>query len=411
MSDLLLKNVKKIYPISREDDAKPLSILVRDGIIEEIAIYEDLLKTHGSRVENEIQMIDCSDRIILPGFIDSHTHLLFFGSRENELYMRAQGRPYLEILEQGGGIYNTVDAVRNASDEQLIQNGLKYLDKALQFGTTTVEIKSGYGLDYETELKMLRVIRKLNDLHPVDIVPTYLVHTVPKGVDRKQYIDQVAHQMIPEFKDLADWFDIFLEKGVFDLAEGELLIKKAVDADYRIGIHTNQVHDIGGVKLAADLGVRHIDHLEVLSETDARRIIDNESIYPVFLPTAEAYVFSQHIGQIHQLMDISSRIVLSTDFNPGSSPVLSPQVVMAHAVLRYRVSNPILLIDSFTSNPADMLYLTDRGRIQKGAQADLVGMKLDNFEQIPYLGTLDFIDLVVKKGCIAQDPSHSKSKI
>jgi imidazolonepropionase len=314
--------------------------------------------------------------------------------------MRAEGRPYLEILECGSGIYNTVNAVRKASEEQLIQNGLKFLDKALRFGTTTIEIKSGYGLDYETEKKMLTVINKLNKQHAVDIIPTFLVHTVPKDTDRKSYIDQVAHRMIPEFREYAEWFDIFIEKGVFDIKEGEYLITKALDAGYRIGIHTNQMHDIGGVKLAVELGVRHVDHLEVLTEEDADRIRENDQIFPVFLPTAEAYVLSKHIGQIHQLMDIPSRIVLSTDFNPGSSPVLSPQLVMAEAVLRYRISDPYLLIDSFTANPSKMLYLDDRGTIQKGKRADLILLQLDNFKQVPYFGTINFIKNVIKSGRI-----------
>ena len=261
MPNLILKNTKKVYRVSDEKNVKPLSILIQDGIIEEIGEYEEI---HKNIDKKNLTILDCSDSIAIPGFVDSHTHLLFYGSRENELYMRAEGKSYLEILESGGGIYNTVNAVRKASEEQLIRNGLKFLDKALRFGTTTIEIKSGYGLDYETEKKMLTVINKLNEQHAVDIIPTFLVHTVPKGIDRKEYIDQVAHRMIPEFHEYAEWFDIFLEEGVFDVKEGEYLITKALDAGYRIGIHTNQMHDIGGVKLAVGLGVRHVVHLECL---------------------------------------------------------------------------------------------------------------------------------------------------
>lgn len=398
MSNFILKNIKKIYNFSSEDNTQPMSILIQNGIIQEIASHETIRKNLDKQKLGDIDELDCSDTIALPGFVDSHTHLLFYGSRENELYMRAQGRPYLEILEQGGGIYNTVDAVRNASEEELIKNGLKYLDKALHFGTTTIEIKSGYGLDYDTEKKMLKVINKLNECHSIDIIPTYLVHTIPKESDRKKYIDLVANKMIPEFREYAEWFDIFFEKGVFELEESKFLIQKAIDNGYHIGIHTNQMHDIGGVKLALELGVRHIDHLEVLDEEDARCIIENETIYPVFLPSAEAYVFSEHVGQIDQLLEIPSRIVLSTDFNPGSSPVLSPQLIMAEAVLRYRLSNPYLLIDSFTANPAKMLHLDDKGTVRKEVRADIVCMELDHFEQIPYLGTINFIKYVIKDG-------------
>jgi imidazolonepropionase len=400
MSNILLKNIKKIYRVLPDKKAVPLSIFIQDGIIQDIADYDHLLKSYDKHVLNKSEVIDCSDCIVLPGFVDSHTHLLFYGSREAEFYMRAEGKPYLDILKKGGGIYNTVNAVRKASEEELIKNGLTYLDKALGFGTTTIEVKTGYGLDYETEKKMLRVMQKLNKLHPVDIVPTFLVHTVPKDTDRGKYIDLVAQKMIPEFREYADWFDIFLEKGVFELDESERLIRRAMDAGFHVGIHTNQVHDIGGVKLAAKLGARHVDHLEVLDKADARRIIDTETLYPVFLPTAESYVFSQHVGQIHQLLDIPSRIVLSTDFNPGSSPVLSPQLIMSQAVLRYRISDPFLLIDSFTSNPAEMLYLHNKGRIEKGAHADIVAMALDRFEQIPYWGTMSHIKYIVKNGSL-----------
>jgi imidazolonepropionase len=398
MSTILLKNIKAIYNVSTEN--KPCSILIHDDQIRSVGPSNEIQKKIDGASGKDAQIIDCSNLIVLPGLIDSHTHLLFAGSREDELYMRAEGRPYLDILKSGGGIYNTVDAVRRASEDALIQNGLYYLDKALQLGITTVEIKSGYGLDYDNEKKMLRVIQRLNALHAVDIIPTFLVHAVPRESDRKAFIDRVVNTMIPEFREYTQWFDIFLEKNVFDLSEGEFLIRHAMDAGYHVGIHTNQVHDIGGVKLADDLGVRHVNHLEVLTEEDADRIRKNKALYAVFLPTAEAYVFSEHVGQIRQLLDIPDRLVLSSDFNPGSSPVLSPFIVMSFALLRYRISEVSLLLDAFTSNPANMLYLNDRGTIQEGKKADLIGLHLDNFQQVPYFGTLPVVDWVIKNGVV-----------
>lgn len=399
MSTLILKNVKRIYGGFSEEN-QPLSIWIQDGIIQEIGSYGTLSRNLGERQMENAEVKDCSDVIALPGFVDSHTHLLFAGSRENELYMRAEGRPYLDILEQGGGIYSTVRAVRAASEEVLIQNGLKFLDKALGFGITTIEMKSGYGLDYETEKKMLRVINKLNDLHAVDIIPTFLVHTVPRDTDREKAIDLIAEKFIPEFREYAGWFDIFLEKGVFEIKESEFLIQKALENDFHVGIHTNQINDIGGVKLAVEYGVRHVDHLEILTDEDAELIRSNTNLYPVFLPTAEGFVFSQHIGQIHKLLDLTDRIVLSSDFNPGSSPVLSPTFVITYAVLRYRISDPLLLLDAFTKNPADMLYLDDRGKIKKGLRADIILLEMDRFEQIPYWGNMDPIKQVIKNGKI-----------
>jgi len=408
MAYTLLKNIKKIYTGSPEKESCPMSIWIKNDIIEEIAPYEVLLKKYSDQELHDSTTLDCSNLIVLPGFIDSHTHLLFSGSRENELYMRAQGHSYLEIMEKGGGIYNTVHAMQTASEDELIQNGLHYLDKALYFGTTTIEVKSGYGLSYEAEKKMLVIINKLNDLHPIDIIPTFLVHTVPRDTDRKKHISLIADKMIPEFRQYTKWFDIFIEKGVFSLDEARFLIKKAIAHGYHIGFHTNQINNIGGVQLAADCDVRHIDHLEVLTEEDIQQILSSEQLYTVFFPSAEAFVFSENVGKIQPFLSIPSRIVLSTDFNPGSSPVLSPQLIISLAVLRYRISDPFLLINAFTLNAAKMLFLNDRGIIKKGARADFNCMSLDNFEQIPYFGTLNNIHTVIKSGKLFQVNEHLK---
>ena len=375
-----------------------MSILIQDGLINYILPFDEIERKVDRSVLGNAKVIDCSNMIALPGYVDSHTHLLFYGTREDEMYLRAQGRSYLEILQKGGGIYTTVSAVRGASEEQLLINGVKYLDRALGSGITTIEIKSGYGLNYKNEKKMLKVINMLNEQHPVDVIPTFLVHTVPPEMERGKYIDLVCEKMIPEFKPYTDWFDIFVEKGVFTLQETEKMILKALDLGYHIGLHTNQMSDIGGVKLACELGVRHVDHLEILSDQDAQRIIDNENIYSVFLPSAELFVFSENIGQINKLLKVPARIVLSTDFNPGSSPVLSPVLIQSLAVLRYRLGDPLLLIDGFTINPAAMLYLNDRGTLKPNKRGDIFCLELENFKQVPYLGNMSIKSLVVKSG-------------
>src|SRR4030042_6639893 len=371
---------------------------MRKGLIEKIAPFGELKSALSPEALGRIQILDCSDCIAIPGFVDSHTHLVFYGSRENELYMRASGKSYMNIMKQGGGIHATVKAVRNASRDQLIQKGLQFLYRALASGTTTLEIKSGYGLDMRNEQKMLDVIDDLNALHPIDIIPTFLVHAVPEKTNRKTYIAEVRNEMIPRFRECAEWFDIFVEDGVFTLKEAERLIRKAQDSGYFIGMHTNQIRDIGGEKLACDLGVRHVDHLEVLNDRDARCIMKNDFLYSVFLPTSEAFVFSGRTGQIQKLLEAPERIVLSTDFNPGSSPVLNPLEAITHALIRYRIDEPFLLIDAFTSNPARMLFLEDRGILKEGKKADIICLKLENFAQIPYYGTIPFIKYVIKDG-------------
>jgi len=403
MSNLLLKNFNQVYGYEKREDGKSISIFIRDGIIEHIMPFDELIMRVDKAKMRDTEIIKCDGMIALPGYVDSHTHLLFYGTREDELYMRAQGKPYMEILEKGGGIHNTVRAVKAASEEELLQNGLKYLNRALMSGITTIEIKSGYGLDYETEKKMLKVIHQLNEHHPVDIIPTYLVHSVPGDMDRNKYTDLVCKKMIPEFKNYTEWFDIFIEKGVFNIQESERMLKTARDHGYHTGMHTNQMSDIGGIQLAAELGVRHVDHLEVLSEKDAQIIIDNEDLYAVFLPGAEMFVFSENIGQIHQLSDIPERIVISTDFNPGSSAVLSPIIIQTLALLRYRNITPSLLIDSFTVNPAAMLFLDDRGVLKPGKMGDVLCLELDTYRQIPYLGNMQLRKLIIKSGKVIKD--------
>ncbi|MBN2415696.1 imidazolonepropionase [bacterium] len=401
MSGLLLNNIASLYDPRDGERSGPLSILIEDGVISCIGSC--------AKIGNGVEVVDCSGLLAIPGFVDCHTHLLFAGSREQELYMRAAGRPYLEILESGGGIHNTVASVRAASEEELFGNGMRYLDQALTLGVTTVEIKSGYGLDFTNEEKMLKVCRRLDEAHPVDVVPTFLVHTVPKDRDRTDYLHEVEKRMIPAFRSLADWFDIFLEKGVFSLAESERLIEAAKREGYHIGFHTNQVNDLGGVGLAVRCGARHVNHLEVLTDEDADLIRRTDGLYPVFLPAAEGFVFSDHVGQFHKVRDLRERVVISSDFNPGSSPVLSPLFIITYTVLRYRADDPRLLINAYTANPAEMLYLSDRGRIAPGKKADLVLLDLAAVDQIPYLGTFDVIRYVIKNGSLA-DTGHQRKK-
>ena len=182
--------------------------------------------------------------------------------------------------------------------------------------------------------------------------------------------------------------------------ETRLMIQAAIDTGYKIGLHANQVHDLGGVRLADEMGVRQVSHLEVLSDEDADRIRGNPDLYAVFLPGAENFVFSDRIGQIHKLLDIPERIVLSTDFNPGSSPILSPTEIMTMSILRYRLSDPELLIYVFTAHPAEMFYLSDRGKIEPGKTADLILLDLNQFEQVPYFGMINMIRYVVKRGSV-----------
>ncbi|MEA1986499.1 MAG: imidazolonepropionase, partial [Candidatus Marinimicrobia bacterium] len=236
--DLLIYNSSELITIKGKNrarfgnDLKDLSVIkngaiaVNDGIIIEIGKSDELAKKY-SKVEKKI---DAKKSVVMPGFVDCHTHLVFAGSRENEMSMRLNGVSYLDILKQGGGIHSTVEATRKISKDKLNESSIKKLNKLLANGTTTVEIKSGYGLNYETEKKMLEVINELNDEHPIDIIPTFLgAHTIPKDTNREKYIDWIVNKAIPEFKNLSKYCDIFCEDGAFSLDETEKIFKSAIE--------------------------------------------------------------------------------------------------------------------------------------------------------------------------------------
>lgn len=342
--------------------------------------------------------IDARGKAVMPGLVDCHTHLVFGGSREEEFAMKLQGVPYLEILKQGGGILDTVAKTRSASQKQLFERGLRWLDEAMRCGTTTIEIKSGYGLSFGDEMKILRVIRELQRKHPIGIAATFLgAHAFPKNKERAAYILEVL-RMIEKVgrEDLAEFCDVFCEENAFSLAESRLILEEALSCGMKLKIHAGEFNDLGGADLAAELGAVSLDHGEHLSERGISLLAKNR-IPIVLMPGVNFHLGSQP-ADARKLIESGVPVALASDFNPGSSPVLSMQVVIQLACRMYKMT-PEEVISAATINSAYALDLADRiGSIEQGKQADLLILDIPTFRQLPYWIGRNIVQTVIKNG-------------
>ncbi len=356
-------------------------------------VIDDVLKTPDT-VE-----IDASNRVVMPGFIDSHTHLVFAGSRENEFEQRIKGARYLDILKSGGGILNTVRATRAASKEELIKKSLKHLDTMLKFGTTTIEAKSGYGLTIEDESKQLQVMEELNKIHPVDIIPTFLVHTIPPEFNSKEYVDFVINDMLPKMHSSAEYCDIFCEHGVFDLDQSGQVLAAAEKLGYKLAIHASQLVDIGCAQLGARLHATSASHLDHIS-TEAIDVMANSETIAVLLPGASFFLGSDTYAPASEMISRGIAVALATDFNPGSCPTESMQIILTLACIRMKMS-PAQAINAATINAAHAINRADMiGSLEVGKRADIIILDIPNYKCIPYHFGVNLVYSVVKKGKI-----------
>jgi len=315
------------------------AIFCQDGVIKAIG---DERQVTASLLPGEVEIeVDCEGCCVIPGFVDPHTHMCFAETREKEFALRMGGAEYLEILRQGGGILSSVRAVRAASDEELLSVTLQHALSALRFGTTTLEIKSGYGLNTETELKMLRVIDRVGRETPLDVVPTFLgAHAVPEEYahDPDSYVDMLIEEMIPAVSDqgIARFCDVFCEKGVFSVEQSRRILKAARQAGLGIKIHADEVHDLGGAGLAAELGATSAEHLLAASDVNLEAMA-NQGVMGVLLP-ATAYSLRKEYAPARKMIEYGVPVALATDCNPGSSYTESMPFVFGLAVLEMNLS-------------------------------------------------------------------------
>ncbi len=403
---IVLKNIGKLYTAPddnpmRGNDLDNLYVMEDiDIIIENDKIFYIGKDPERFLIDRDFEIIDLNGKTVLPGFIDAHTHLVFYGSRHKEFYMRFKGASYLEILKSGGGINFSVESLRKASDEEIIQNCLFFLKQIFMAGTTVLEVKSGYGLSYEHEKRILKIIDKLNRLQPVELIPTFLgAHIYPEDMSKDRYFDLLLNKMIPEFREYTSRCDVFIEDGAYSIDDAEKIFRTAKKYDYDIVAHLNQINDLGGVPLALDYGVKSLDHLEKLSEKDAEKLAASDTV-GVFLPIAEFMLNHKEPGKFNLLKGENGLVALATDFNPGSAPIFSIPILMFFAVFRYKISFSEIF-HSVTINPAFSLGINERvGSIKVGKQADLLVMEDFDIETLPYFTGANLFHFIIKKGKI-----------
>lgn len=343
--------------------------------------------------------IDANGKLVTPGLVDPHTHLIFAGWRQKELSLKIKGYKYLDILKMGGGILYTVEKTRNASLQELVENAKKSLKIMLSYGTTTCEAKSGYGLNVEDELKILLAIKILNQIQPLEIVPTFMgAHAVPKEYkDKKEYI-KLIKEMMPRIKEegLAEFCDVFCEEGVFDLRESEEILREAKKCGLTPKIHADEITPMGGAKLAAKVGAISAEHLIHANEESIEEMAKN-NVIAVLLPGTSFYL-GENFAKAEIFKEKNVPIALATDFNPGSSPNESLQIVMNLACLKYKLT-PEEVLTAVTLNAAAAINRASKiGTIEEGKNADIIIWEAEDLDFICYHYGTNLVNKVIKKG-------------
>ena len=362
----------------------PGALLVSNGLVEKVGSTAEIEPL----ITSECEVLDAARRIVLPGFVDAHTHPVFAGTRVAEFEERIKGATYQEIAARGGGIQSTVNRTRAASVDDLVATGKRYASWFLRGGTTTVEAKSGYGLALDDEIKMLRAIRRLGEETPLRYVPTFLgAHTVPVEYRnrRSDYVSLVIDEMLPAVtqQKLAEYCDVFCEENVFTADESWRILSAARCNGLGLRIHADQLTLGGGAKLAAELGTVTADHLEH-TDADGIAALKSAGVQPVLLPGSVYALGSSHYPAAREMIDAGLAIVLATDFNPGSSPTPSMLTVLSLAATHMKMT-PAEAITAATINAAYSLNRGDQlGSLEAGKIADFVIHDCDDYRELAY---------------------------
>ena len=413
-ADLILKNIGKLVTMQGsssfrvKEEMNKINIIenayiaVKNGKILAIGVGDEF----GNLCGDDTKIHDAEGLLVTPGLIDSHTHLIHGGSRENEFSMKLNGVPYIEILNNGGGILSTVKATKESSEEELYKKAKKSLDRMLEFGVTTVEAKSGYGLELNTEIKQLEVARVLDKNHPVDLVHTFLgAHAVPEEYkeNHKAYIDILVDVMMPKIKDmgLAEFCDVFCEEGVFTIEESEYILQKAKEIGYKLKIHADEIESLGGAELAAKLGCVSADHLMAASDEGIKMMAENNVVANI-LP-ATSFNLNKNYADCRKMIDMGAIVSLSSDYNPGSCPSENLQLVMQLGCLHLKMT-PNEVLTAVTINAAYAIDRADKiGSIEVGKNADFVVFDARNVEYLMYHFGINHTKKVYKNGNLVVD--------
>jgi imidazolonepropionase len=377
-------------------------IAVDKGVIVDVGDTEYITKKYMG------EYINADGKLVTPGLIDTHTHMIFAGSREDEFEYKIIGLSYEEILAKGGGIYRTVEATKRATVDELVKGGLEVLGEMIRHGSTVVEIKGGYGLDLEGELKIMEATRIISNRTPIEIIPTMQAHVVPREYrdNRRAYIEYYVEEMLSEAsrRKLAVYSDVFCDKGAFTPEETRYILQESLKLGYRLRIHADQLTYLGCSKLARDLPIDAMDHLDHMPPENAE-ILAKKGVAAGLTPTSELAMFSKSLPPVEELRKQKVPIALGTDYNPNN---MTPniQLAMDFATYRYKLT-PLESLAAATINAAYSLRVHDRkGRIKKGYDADIVIWRIPNHKWIGYLWGVNKVEKVIVSGRAVWSRKH-----
>lgn len=382
-------------------DFSELEVLTSHAIIVENDLIKDIIPNQSIKNFSDYEIFDLKNKIILPGLVECHTHTAFAGSRADEFKMKLDGVHYEEIASQGGGILKTVNAVRNISLTDLVELIKPRIDEFISQGITTLEIKSGYGLNFENEIKLLHGIKILDELYPIDIVPTFLgAHTFPKEfrVNHQVYIEEIINKMIPHIakNNLAEFCDAFCETSAFSSEEVDLIFSAAKKHGLKLKLHTEQFNNIGGLDVALKHNAISVDHLEVLKEPDIGKLADSDVVCDL-LPGV-SFFLNYQFAPARKLIDAGAVVALSTDYNPGSSHILNLHLIMQLAALKMQLKAEEI-INAVTINAAKSLGRNDSiGSIEIGKKADFSIFNTEEYPDIIYNVGRNLNCMTIKNG-------------
>ncbi len=410
-SDLVLTHIGQLATLrgaiespKMGDDMKELSVIedgavaMKDGIIMEVGTTREVL----SNIDNgsAVPQIEFPGMLAMPGFVDSHTHLVFGGSRENDFAMKLAGKTYMQILEAGGGILNTLRETRKATKETLTRNAFSRTERALREGTTSVEIKSGYGLDTQNELKMLDAVGDLRGMLPIGITSTFLgAHAVPPEFEGRtdEYVNLIVDEMIPAVVEAnaAEFCDVFCEKGVFDIEQSRRILQTAKKAGMKVKLHADEIAPLGGAELAAEMGAVSADHLLMASD-DGLEAIRRAGTIATLLP-ATAFSLDTEYARARDMITMGLPVALATDFNPNCA---NESLFFTLALACYKMKmHPREVISALTINAAHALDKADTiGSVEVGKRADIIVMECPNPEYLAYRFGVNLVHTVIANG-------------
>lgn len=378
------------------------AIVMEDGVIKWVGPDSEMPQLDDS-ADEEVYM-DAIGRAVLPGFVDSHTHLIFGGYRPEEFSWRLKGDTYMSIMERGGGIQSTVNATREASSEGLREKAEWFLDEMSRMGVTTVEAKSGYGLNLDTERRMLEVIRDLatDPGRKVDVVATFLgAHAIPTEYKGRtaEYVDHIIKDMLPEVKDLAEFCDIFTEKGVFEIEDSRRLLSAAKKAGFKLKVHADEIYPLGGAEMAAEEGAVSADHLLHVSDAGIEKMAGK--VVSTLLPLT-AFALKEEFAPARKMIDGGCAVALATDLNPGSCFSGSIPLTIALACIYMGMTVEETLTALTLNGAAALDRAHEIGSIEVGKKADILILHFDTLDALPYYVGMNTVDCVIKNGNIIE---------